>query len=122
MKEIKSEDRRVANIYKEAFKPFLGPNGEDRGEEALQINAHDKLGVGFHVYRMAPGTTTIAHEHTDHEEFLILEGELTDNDGYTYRKGDLVWLRKGTQHSSHTKDGALLAVYIGEPERQLDTA
>ena len=120
MKQIKPEDRRVMNIFRDEFKPFPGENGQNRGESALQINAHDQLGVGFHVYRMAPGTTTIPHEHTGHEEFLVLEGELTDNDGYTYCKGDLVWLREGTQHSSYSKDGALLAVYIAKPEHQFE--
>ncbi len=121
MERIGTEDRRVANIYQTPFKPFYDDNGTpSNGEDVLQINAHDKPGVGFHVYRMAPGTTTTPHEHTEDEEFLVLEGALTDNDGYVYSKGDLVWLKKGTQHSSHSKDGALLVVYIATPERNLD--
>lgn len=119
MKEIAREDRRVANIYDDDFEPFCDEAGFNRGEHVLQINSHAQRGVGFHVYRMAPGLTTTPHEHTEDEEFLVLEGELTDNDGHVYRRGDLVWLRKGTQHSSHTKDGALLAVYIATPEKNL---
>ena len=120
MEEIKQEDRRVANIHTSAFEPFYGEDSPKQDEEVLQINAHEERGVGFHVYRMKPGTTTIAHEHKGHEEFLVLEGELVDHDGYVYRAGDLVWLRKGTKHSSYSKDGALLAVYIATPEESLD--
>jgi quercetin dioxygenase-like cupin family protein len=121
LKDIKQRDRRVVNIHTHAFEPFCDAKGTPSvGEDILQINAHSQPGVGFHVYRMAPGTTTTPHEHTDDEEFLVLEGELVDHDGYTYRTGDLVWLKKGTQHTSHSKEGALLAVYIAKPETNLD--
>ena len=119
MQKIQPDDRRVVNIYSDDFKPFGGEAAPSSHESALQINAHEQLGVGFHVYRMQPGTTTTPHEHTQDEEFLVLEGELTDNDGYVYRTGDLVWLKKGTQHSSHSEHGALLAVYIGAAEKNL---
>lgn len=119
MQKIQPIDRRVVNINRDKFKPFCNENGPSSHESILQINSHDRLGVGFHVYRMQPGTTTTPHEHTEDEEFLVLEGELQDNDGYVYKTGDLVWLKKGTQHSSHSEHGALLAVYIGAAERNI---
>ena len=72
------------------------------------------------TYRMAPGMTTRAHQHRGDEQFLVLEGELFDNDGTRYRAGDLVWLRDGTQHSSYTATGCLLAVHIAGPETSLE--
>ena len=119
MQKIQPDDRRVVNIHSDEFKPFCYDDGPSSHESILQINSHDELGVGFHVYRMQPGTTTRPHEHTEDEEFLVLEGELQDNDGYVYKTGDLVWLKKGTQHSSHSEHGALLAVYIGSTEKKL---
>ncbi len=119
MQKINPSDRRVVNIYKDDFEPFCNENGPSTNESILQINSHDRQAVGFHVYRMQPGTTTTPHEHTQDEEFLVLEGELQDNDGYVYKTGDLVWLKKGTQHSSHSEHGALLAVYIGAAEKTL---
>ena len=46
------------------------------------------------------------------EEFVLLDGDLTDHDGYEYKPGDIVWLRSGTKHNSSTKSGCLLAVYL----------
>ena len=116
MKPVKPEDRRVANIYDAAFTPYVYEDGAALGDSVLQLNDAAPLGVGFHVYRMPPGMTTRPHRHNGHEEFLILEGELIENDGTVYRKGDLVWLRDGTEHCSFTPGGCLLAVHIAAVE------
>ena len=60
---------------------------------------------------MEPGYTTIPHRHAGVEEFLMLQGEITDHDGFTYREGDFVSLKAGTEHCSYTENGALIAVY-----------
>ena len=44
--------------------------------EVLQLDTDRPLGTGFHLYRMAPGTTTQAHGNIGHEEFLMIEGDL----------------------------------------------
>jgi|TARA_B110000967_G_scaffold183832_1_gene202782 quercetin dioxygenase-like cupin family protein len=109
MKALSCDDRRVVNIHDATFTPFM--SGDVVDGEVLQLNNAKPLGSGFYIYRMAPGTTTMAHEHSGDEEFLILEGDLTDHDGAEYGSGDLVWLRDGTTHSSTTKGGCLVAVY-----------
>ena len=120
MKPVKPEDRRVANIYEAAFTPFVFEDGQAFGDEVLQLNDAEPLGVGFHVYRMPPGMTTRPHRHNGHEQFLILEGELIENDGTVFCKGDLVWLRDGTEHCSYTPDGCLLAVHIAATETSVE--
>ena len=110
MKPISTEDRRVANLNTGTFQPFLDADGNPDGE-ALQVNG-GRTGFGFHIYRMAPGTTTTAHEHIGDEEFVLLDGDLTDHDGYEYQPGDIVWLRSGTKHNSSTKNGCTLVVYL----------
>lgn len=109
MDSIAKEDRRVANIYSAEFTPFM--SGDVVDGEVLQLNSAKALGSGFYIYRMAPGTTTVAHAHSGDEEFLIIDGDLRDHDGVEYGPGDLVWLRDGTAHSSSTKNGCLIAVY-----------
>lgn len=111
MKPIPNTKRRVANIDEAQFQPLLDETGRVDGE-FLQINPNKPPGYGFHVYRMPPGHTTTAHVHQGAEEFLILEGELIDHDGYHYRQGDLVWLDANTEHNSYSPDGALLVVYF----------
>lgn len=120
MKTVKAPDRRVANIYKAEFKPFVYDDGLALGDSILQLNEELPLGVGFHVYRMAPGMTTRPHRHNGDEQFLILEGELIENDGTVFKKGDLVWLRDGTEHCSHTPNGCLLAVHIAATETTVE--
>ncbi|MEB8388085.1 cupin domain-containing protein [Rhodobacteraceae bacterium KMM 6894] len=114
MDPIKAEDRRVANIHTAEFTDIT-TGGKPDGA-VLQLNTSKPLGHGFYIYKMAPGTTTIAHKHKGDEEFLIIEGDLSDHDGVVYGPGDVIWLRDGTIHNSSTKNGCLIAVYADMPE------
>ena len=121
MKTVKPGDRLIANIHEADFEPWVFDNGEsDPDSGVLQLNPNKSKGIGFHVYKMEPGCITTPHEHSADEEFLLLSGDVHDNDGTEYRVGDLVWMRKGTQHSSTTKNGCILAVYIESREEALD--
>ena len=53
-----------------------------------------------------------SHEHTGFEEFLMLDGELTDPDGKIFKKGDFVSFEPGSKHSSFTKNGCLVLVFM----------
>lgn len=119
MRKIASSDRIVANIATADFKPFTADGQPVVGQSFLQLDETFPDGAGFHIYRMAPGTESQPHEHTCHEQFLVLDGEVIDNDGTLYRKGDFVLLKQGTQHNSRTETGATLAVFIREIERNL---
>jgi len=116
MKNVSKAERRIANIHDTEFKQWSLEDGGNSGQSLLQLNSDYPDGVGFHVFKMAPGTTTEAHRHTEDEEFYVLEGDLTDNDGTTYRQGDLVWMEKGTEHSSYSENGCTLIVYIQKAE------
>lgn len=120
MKRNEPGDVRVANIRTAEFKPFVYDDGAALGDSILQLDHSIPLGTGFHVYRMPPGLTTRPHRHNGHEQFLILEGELIENDGRVFKTGDLVWFRDGTEHCSHTPNGCLLAVHIAGPEIAVD--
>lgn len=120
MKPVAPEDRRIANIHKASFKPFVYPDGVALGDAVLQLDDGRTLGEGFHVYRMPAGMRTRSHRHNGHEQFLILEGELIESDGTILRAGDLVFYRDGTEHNSYTPDGCLLAVHIPAAETPLE--
>ena len=108
--------RRVANIHTAAFTPFVYPDGVALGDAILQLDSDRPLGEGFHVYRMPAGMRTRSHIHNGHEQFLILEGELIENDGTVFKPGDLVFYADGTEHNSYTPHGCLLAVHIVRAE------
>ncbi|WP_338548644.1 cupin domain-containing protein [Roseovarius phycicola] len=110
MKPIEAHQRRVANIRDasafEAFDDEIEP-----GTSMLKLNTELPRDVGFYIYKMDPGSSSTPHQHGGAEEFLMLEGELIDNDGTVYRQGDVVWLAPGTEHSSRTETGCLIAVF-----------
>ena len=116
MNPITATDRHVANISASAFTPVFDDDGVALGDEALQANPDHPVGSGFHVYRMAPGRSTRGHRHTGEESFFVLEGELIDNDGTVFRKGDMVSYRVGSEHQAHTITGCLMVVYITAQE------
>ena len=118
MKPITPTNRRVANVA-QAFTRFVYPDGVALDDAVLQPNTDRALGTGFHLYRMPPGMTTRGHRHEGEEHFYIIEGDLTDSDGATFGPGDIVSYTDGTEHSSSTKSGCLLVVWISEPETVL---
>jgi anti-sigma factor ChrR (cupin superfamily) len=77
----------------------------------LPISYDKDTGQGCYAMRMEPGAATIAHDHPGYEEFLILEGELIDDDGTVFKTGDLVSYAPGTYHNSRTETGCLIAVF-----------
>jgi anti-sigma factor ChrR (cupin superfamily) len=119
MRKVEKADRLVVNINTAAFKPFVIEGKAVEGQSFLQLDDSFPEGTGFHVYRMAPGSSSQPHEHTCHEQFLVLEGEVTDHDGHVYGPGDWVLLKKGTQHSSVSTTGATLVVFVSTAEKNI---
>jgi anti-sigma factor ChrR (cupin superfamily) len=119
MRKMEKTERIVVNIANARFKPFVVDGKAIEGQSFLQLDDTFPDGAGFHIYRMEPGSSSQPHEHTCHEQFLVIEGEVTDSDGYTYGQGDFVLLKSGTQHSSHSKTGATLAVFIRSAEKNI---
>lgn len=116
MDPIPTTERLVKNFHRSQFRRFEHSDQFTHGESYLQLDDAAEPGTGFHVYKMAPGAATVPHEHTGDEHFLVLEGELIDHDGYVYKAGDLVLLKRGTKHNSTTSTGCTLAVYISTAE------
>ena len=119
MKKIKKNERIIKNIYFDEFERFDSSNS-GKGESIIQLDDSKPLGLGFHIYKVEPGGFSMPHEHTGSEQFLLIDGDLSDNDGTNYKPGDFVLLKKGTQHNSFTKNGCLLAVHIEKQEKILN--
>jgi quercetin dioxygenase-like cupin family protein len=119
MRKNEDSERIVSNIKTTRFKPY-GVDGKVLADQSyLQLDETFPESAGFYIYRMEPGASSQPHDHTCHESFLMIEGELIDNDRYVYKPGDFVPLKQGTQHNSYTKTGATISVCVRELERNL---
>lgn len=119
MKPIMKCERRVANLHTAAYESWDPEGKSESGTSILQLNPAAARGVGFYIYKMEPGAHSAPHRHGGAEEFLVIEGEIIDNDGTVYRSGDVVWLAPGTEHTSYAPNGALIAVYAEGAETTL---
>ena len=105
--------RKITNLFNVDFKPFDNYGVTVPGMSWHKIS-YDKQngGYGTYVLKMEPNAKSLHHVHTGYEEFLMLEGELTDLDGKIFKKGDFVTFEPGSTHSSHTKEGCLILVFM----------
>lgn len=65
--------------------------------------------VLYHVAAGAPFDAFTPHTHTGGEAYLVLEGEVYDDDG-TYPAGTLVWMAPGSRHTPKTRGETLILV------------
>lgn len=121
MKPICPGDRVVRNIFEGPYATFEADGIAYEGLSHLPLDDRRPVGTGLHVLKMDPGAISTPHEHTADEMFYVLEGKLIDADGTRYRKGDMVLLRAGTQHSSRTPEGCTLLVYVETTETPVNS-
>ena len=111
-------DRQIIPAHTPDFLPY-DLEGPLQPEISWRPVSYDRArGVGSYLMRLQPGARTIPHEHPGFEDFLILEGELTDSDGrvrFRLRPGGM-WLVKAV-HMVPAPAGALTCAQrrCGEP-------
>ena len=104
--------RKITNPLNVKFEPFDNYGAPVSGMSWHKISYNMKKGQGSYILKMEPGTKSLPHKHTNYEEFLILDGELIDSDNKIFKKGDFVTFEPGSKHSSHTKNGCLVLVFM----------
>ena len=105
--------RKITNLYNVKFVPFDNYGLPVPGMSWHKISYNkENGGQGSYLLKMEANARSLPHMHTGFEEFLILEGELTDPDNKIFKKGDFVTFGPGSTHSSHTKDGCLILVFM----------
>ena len=82
------------------------------GVEWLPLSGGAEVGKEVYLIRFDPGSRSLPHIHQGSEEFLVLDGELTDDDGMVFRRGDFVRFEPGSKHSSFSKEGCTLLVIL----------
>jgi len=112
MSENTIGQRNVVNFRDAEFATYSLQGRPQEDISWYNISWSDETGGGFFLVKFAPGGVSIPHKHLGTEEFIILEGELTDHDGYVYRQGDCVSLPSGSRHWSSSKTGAVVGVFV----------
>ena len=112
--------RQIVSTSADAFKPYNRYGTPIDGMSWIALSG-ELLNGEFECFmlRMEAGATSKPHEHMGFEEFLVVDGELIDCDGVTYRAGDFVRLLPGSKHSSRTPDGCTLLVMLRGNNRPL---
>lgn len=65
--------------------------------------------VLYHVRADADEDAFQPHTHTGGEAYLVLEGEVYDDDG-TYPAGSMVWMPPGSRHTPRTRGDTWILV------------
>jgi hypothetical protein len=102
--------RTVANIGALDWQRLVGKDHPDEMTWWHNISFDEATGQGSYFYKMDPGSRSEGHVHAGPEEFFVVSGSLTDNDGFTYNTGDFVSLAGGSKHYSTSEAGAVLVV------------
>jgi anti-sigma factor ChrR (cupin superfamily) len=104
--------RKITNPFNVKFRPFDNYGTPISGMNWHKITYNEKTGQGTYILKMDPGARSKHHEHTNFEEFIMLDGELIDPDDKVFKKGDIVTFEPGSRHSSYSKNGCLILVFM----------
>ena len=113
-------ERKVTNPFNVKFEPFDNYGLPIPGMSWHKITYSKKTGQGTYILKMEPGAKSKLHEHVNFEEFIILDGELIDPDNKIFKKGDIVTFPPGSNHSSYTKNGCLILVFMRAPNKVIN--
>ena len=104
--------RKITDPFNVKFEPFNNYGSPISGMSWHKITYNDTTGQGTYILKMEPGARSKLHKHASFEEFIILDGELIETDGKILKKADIVTFDPGSIHSSYTKDGCLILVFM----------
>lgn len=104
--------RRIEKSASNALRPFDRYGGVVPELEWRPLSKSEDGNQEIYLIRFKPGASSVPHEHTGIEEFLVLEGDLTDCDGVVFRAGDFVSYAPGSRHFSSSKNGCTLLVSL----------
>jgi len=104
--------RKITDPFNVKFEPFDNYGLPITGISWSKITYNQKTGQGTYILKMEPGSKSKLHEHTNFEEFIMLDGELIEPDNKVLKKGDIITYEPGSSHSSYTKTGCLILVFM----------
>ena len=111
--------RKITNPFNVKFEPFDNYGSVVPGMNWHKITYNKETGQGTYILKMDPETKSLPHLHINYEEFIMLDGELIDLDNKIFKKGDIVTFEPNSNHSSYTKNGCLILVFMREKNKPL---
>ena len=111
--------RKITNPFNVKFEPFDNYGSAVPGMSWHKITYSKESGQGTYILKMNPETKSLPHQHRNYEEFIMLDGELTDPDNKVFKKGDIVTFEPDSNHSSYTKNGCLILVFMRKKNKPL---
>jgi len=112
--------RKITDPFSVKFEPFNNYGSAIPGMSWHKITYSQKTGQGTYILKMDPKAKSKLHEHTNFEEFIILDGELIDSDKKIFKKGDVITFPPGSCHSSYTDNGCLILVFMRSPNKAIN--
>ena len=113
------ERRRIIETKHEYFSPYNRFGAVSNDLKWLPLSKDEKLEHEVFIVQFEPESSSSLHKHKGYEEFYVIDGELIDDDGKVFKKGDYIKFEKGSEHSSFSKKGCTLLVilYDGKNEK-----
>ena len=96
------ERRRIIETKHEDFSPYNRYGTVSSGLKWLQLSKDEELEHEVFIVKFERESSSSLHKHKGFEEFYVIDGELIDDDGKVFKKGDYIKFGKGTQHSSYS--------------------
>ena len=106
------ERRRIIETKHEYFSPYKRYGAVSTGLKWMPLSKDEKLEHEVFMLKFEPESSSSLHKHNGFEEFYVIEGELIDDDGKVFKRGDYSKFEKGTKHSSYSKTGCTLLVIL----------
>ena len=114
--------RSLIRTRDQKFLPYSRYGKTLPGVEWLPLSGGAETDNEVYLNRFGPGSRSHPHIHQGSEEFLVLDGELTDHDGMVFRSGDFVRFEPSSEHWSFSENGCtLLVILSGGTNRPLPT-
>ena len=115
-------DHIIVDTRNTAYEPYGSYGLSAESMKWLPVRIDEATGVGCYMLRIEPGGTSVPHIHIGGEHFLMIEGELVDDDGTVFKAGDFVSFAPGTSHSSYSPKGCTVAVFVPGENRVIEEA
>ena len=106
------ERRRIIETKHEYFLPYNRYGTFSSDLKWLTLSKDEKLEHEVFIVQFEQENSSSLHKHKGYEEFYVIDGELIDDDGKVFKKGDYIKFEKGTKHSSYSKTGCTLLVIL----------